>query len=109
MGPEYGRDIYKASVAKWGAKSDAEWSERARAFTQSKKEMHVLLDHAGSFSHAEVFYAVAGLVLQLLPGNDITFYVCTHFAEKTGMMRLWNKVSSAIRSWPTPMLTHAVR
>ena len=98
--------FYNASMIKWAAKTDDEWAERVRAFTSSKHDLNVLLDHGGNFFHGEVFYSVANLVTKLLPLHNITFFICQHFAEAAGLAPFWGKYAAA---GPIPNLQYHIR
>lgn len=52
----------------------------------------IFLDHGGLFFHSEVFYPVAVLLTQrLYSSSNLTFVVHKQFAQRTGLLRFWQK------------------
>lgn len=57
----------------------------------NSNNVEVFLDHGGHPYHAEVFYSVANLVLQLHPEKNITFVIQSHFGKTEGLFDLFQK------------------
>jgi hypothetical protein len=53
------------------------------------QNFEVFLDHGGHLYHAEVFYSVAQLVVQLHPSHNITFVINQEFAMSEGLDQLF--------------------
>ena len=83
--------VYNDYTGRYGTVSNVtEWERRVQAFTSSKKEFRVFLDHGGANFHAEVFYSTANLITELLPSHKLTFYVDKKWAASMGLTEFWN-------------------
>lgn len=55
------------------------------------ENVEVFLDHGGHPYHAEVFYCVANLILQLHPSFNITFVINQEYSRQQGLDKLYDK------------------
>lgn len=58
--------------------------------TAVKLTKTIFLDHGGRYYHAEVFYSVANLVINLYPESYCRFIVDQRFGERTGLKEFWD-------------------
>jgi len=58
---------------------------------REKADIRILLDHGGSYNHAEIFYSLALLGNRLFNTSQITYLIYSDYAEKLGLRKFWEK------------------